>query len=43
MSFGLVNASVTFSRMMNMAMHGLNWEICCCYIDDVLACVFELF
>ncbi len=36
MSFGLVNASATFQRMMNLAMHGLNWEICCCYIDDVL-------
>ena len=36
MSFGLVNASATFQRMMNLAMHGLNWEVCCCYIDDVL-------
>jgi len=33
---GFVNAPSVFSRLMNLAMRGLNWLICLCFIDDVI-------
>ena len=33
---GLTNASSTFSRLMNICLSGLVWEICLVYIDDVI-------
>ncbi len=36
MSMGLCNAGGTFSRIMQLAMHGLNLQICLCYLDDVI-------
>ena len=34
--FGMVNASATCQRMMDLAFKGLQPEVCCCYIDDVI-------
>lgn len=36
MPFGLNNSSSTFQRMMEIALQGLQWEICLVYIDDII-------
>jgi hypothetical protein len=36
MPFGLCNAPATFERMMDGVLRGLKWQICLCYLDDVL-------
>jgi hypothetical protein len=36
MTMGLCNAGSTFSRIMQIAMQGLNFSICLCYLDDVI-------
>ena len=36
MSMGLCNAGSTFSRIMQVAMQGLDLQICLCYLDDVI-------
>ena len=36
MTMGLCNAGSTFSRIMQLAMQGLNLQICICYLDDVI-------
>ena len=33
---GFVNAPSIFSRLMSLAMRGLNWLVCLCFIDDVI-------
>ena len=34
--FGLINSPSSFQRALSSALHGLNFRICLCYIDDVL-------
>jgi len=36
MPFGLCNAPATFERMMDNVLRGLKWNICLCYMDDVV-------
>lgn len=36
MPFGLCNAPATFERFMDTVLRGLKWEICLCYVDDVV-------
>lgn len=36
MPFGLCNAPATFERFMDTILRGLKWEICLCYLDDVV-------
>ena len=36
MPFGLCNAPATFQRLMNVAMAGLDPEICLVYLDDII-------
>ena len=36
MPFGLCNAPATFERMMDSLLRGLTWNICLCYLDDVV-------
>lgn len=36
MPFGLSNAPATFERFMDTILRGLKWEICLCYLDDVV-------
>jgi hypothetical protein len=36
MPMGLTNSPATFQRAMNMALSGLNWSCCLCYVDDVI-------
>ena len=36
MPFGLNNSASTFQRTMELALQGLQWEICLIYIDDVI-------
>ena len=34
--FGMINSGATFQRVMELAMKGLNWQICIIYIDDCI-------
>ena len=36
MEFGLCNAPATFSRAINLVLHGLNWNIALAFLDDLL-------
>lgn len=36
MPFGLCNAPATFERFMDTILRGLKWNICMCYLDDVV-------
>ena len=36
MPFGLCNAPATFERMIDNVLRGLKWNVCLCYLDDVL-------
>lgn len=36
MGFGLCNAPATFARVMNLVLHGLNWNIALAFLDDIL-------
>ena len=36
MPFGLTNAPATFQRVMELALNGLQWDICLIYLDDIL-------
>jgi len=36
MPFGLTGAVATFQNAMNIALSGLTWNVCLCYLDDVL-------
>lgn len=36
MPFGLCNAPATFERFMDSILRGLKWQICMCYLDDVV-------
>lgn len=36
MPFGLCNAPATFERFMDTILRGLKWEICMCYLDDII-------
>lgn len=34
--FGMINSGATFQRVMELAMKGLQWQICIIYIDDCI-------
>lgn len=34
--FGLCNSPATFQKLMTHALHGLEWDICLVYIDDLI-------
>lgn len=36
MPFGLINAPMTFQRLMEVALHGLHWSKCLIYLDDCI-------
>lgn len=36
MAFGLCNAPTTFNNFIDTVLCGLKWEICLCYLDDVV-------
>lgn len=40
--FGLCNSPATFARMMNLAMTGLNYDICLIYLDDIIVFANDL-
>ena len=40
--FGLCNASATFQRLMNVAMAGLDPEICLVYLNDIIVHSWDL-
>ena len=33
---GLKNANSTFQKIMNIVLSGLSFEVCCCYLDEIL-------
>ena len=35
--FGLTNAPATFERLMERVLHGLQWERCLIYLDDIIS------
>jgi hypothetical protein len=36
MPFGLCNAPATFERMIDVILRGMKWNICMCYLDDIV-------
>lgn len=36
MPFGFRNAPATFSRLMDVTLSGLAWEICIAYFDEII-------
>jgi len=34
--FGLCNAGSTFQRVMDLALNGLNFNMCLVYLDDII-------
>ena len=36
MPMGLCNAPATFQRVMDVLLTGMSWEMCLCYIDDII-------
>ena len=36
MPFGLCNAPATFDRLMERVLSQLQWQICLCYLDNIL-------
>ncbi len=36
MPFGLCNAPATFECLMDLVLHGLHWERCLVYLDDII-------
>ncbi|GBM83446.1 Uncharacterized protein K02A2.6 [Araneus ventricosus] len=36
MPFGLCNAPASFERMMDSVLRGLKWNICLCYLNDII-------
>ncbi|UYV82809.1 hypothetical protein LAZ67_22000949 [Cordylochernes scorpioides] len=36
MPFGLCNAPATFERMIDNVLRGLKWDMCLCYLDDIV-------
>ena len=36
MGFGLCNAPATFSRVINLVLRGLNWDVALAFLDDVV-------
>ena len=36
MPFGVSNAPAVFSRLINLLLSGLNWDICIAYLDDII-------
>ena len=36
LGFGLCNSPSTFSRVMNLVLHGLNWNIARAFLDDIM-------